>query len=522
MTYLSNWAATCVNVSANQSMTYNGRRWMPAMLDTNRRHRLFKMSRQVGKSTTDSTDALSFMTLNDGVNVLYVCPEQDQARKYSQDKVKPMVRNSPTFQRMIGTYDNVHEKEFTNGSKYYLKYARHNPDSCRGITADEIQYDEVQDQDLDEIKPVIEESLFVSKFKRRVYSGTPKSMGNPIRALWEDSDQREWIVRCVGCQKPINIGVRNIGLEGPSCHHCGKLLDVDNGQWVQMNPGAKIAGFHVHQLHCKISHMVFNEDDGRWEMSRQEWQEILDKYENYDDAKFLNEVLGVSADTDEQPITEEMLKACCGGHPLYEKMLAKHTTSPMYAGIDWGQGKSATTLVIGHFWEGRFRYLVMKRWTGRQCKADYVIPKIVQLLRAFDVKRVHCDHGAGFENNVTMATVYGHEQVTANAWSNSAKAADYRWKVKKNDIKTLTLNKPKAIGAYISRLKRRNLVFPQEEVFFAENKQGERLCDDFLNIRKDQDRNENDMYVKAAGKNDDLLQAAIYCYIIARHDKGNF
>jgi len=485
--------------------------WVPAIFDTANNRRVLKMSRQVGKSSSGTAEETTRCVLWDHFNVLYVAPEQDQARKYSQDKVKPTIKNSPIINRMMGTYDNVHEKEFANGSKLYMKYAKHNPDSCRGITCDMVHYDEVQDMDLDDIAPIIDESLFTSSWKLRLYTGTPKSFENPIeRKLWAKSDKREWLMRCShhSPAKWINVGIRNIGKHGPICHHCGNLLDVDDGRWVRHNKNGDIAGFHVNQLHCKISHADLK--DGKWIPNQDSWDEIINKLEEYPRGQFLNEVLGESADTSDKPLTEAMLaNTSLPEIRIMPEPTARMMKTPRFAGIDWGHGEAATVLAIGQFNPedpSRFCYVYFQKWEGSDTSPAICIPEIMAALKKYKVARVHCDYGGGFGMNHLLHEQYGKNKVTTNYWSNSATSADQTWSVK-DSIPRLTLNKSNKIANYIQLIRRQKIQFPNWDDFCP------KYSDDFLNIRREEDRNENIKYVKAG--NDDGLHAALYAYVIA-------
>lgn len=499
--YLSNWISNGICVKPNVNLSYKGRAWMPAIFDTKRRFRLLKTSRQVGKSTGGTAESTARMATEPYFNVLYVAPEQDQSRKFSRQKVGPMIQGSPVLRRMQGKPNNIHEKGFTNGSKYFLLYAKHNPDAVRGVTADMVHYDEIQDQDLDKIRPVIEEAMLNSEHKLRLFSGTPKSFSHPPYHLWQESDRREWIVTCHGCQRYNNLGVENIGKSGPVCKHCGKDLDVDNGQWVRHNRSADMAGFHVHQMHCKVSHRT-----------QADWDDFLYKFENYDDWLFLNEVLGISADTAEMPITRGMLYEVCNPEiSIQENPPARYTAAPCYAGIDWGHESAATALSIGQFKNGRFRYLFMKKYEGDSTDPRYCIPDMVKYMKRYKVERAHADYGGGFGLNDRLVEQMGRGMVTTNYWSGSAIASDQKWSVKNRSIPRLTLNKSKAIGTYIKKITDLELEFPRSEDFMPE------FAQDFINVRKDRDHRGNIQYIKAGpGQNDDLFQACVYAYAIAR------
>ena len=506
---LSNWIANSINVESNTPFTYKGRQWMPALFDTPKRKRLWKMSRQVGKSTGGAGEGMGRGAKIENFKILYVAPVKDQAEKFSKNRLDPIIENSPVIKSQIGTPNNVYEKKFKKGGKYYLNWAKHRPDNIRGVTADMVHYDEIQDQDLQEIEPVINEVCFTSQeYNLRLYTGTPKSFVNDIELKWRKSDQREWVVRC-GHHEPakwMQVGIRNIGKKGPICHHCGNLLDVSDGVWVKHGKG-DIAGFHVHQLNLKISHMI--QRDGSWEIHPPSWNEILDKLENYPRWRFKNEVLGLSADTAETPLTIAHLRAISREDVEVERNpKAKYMGHEMYAGIDWGHGDAATVLVIGQMIEGTFRILFLKKYTGQQCEKSYCIPDMADIIRNYRVSRIHCDHGGGFGLNSDMAEIFD-DKVTTNVWSASAKAADKTWKTKKVSIPRLTLNRPNAISEFIGEIRKQRVEVPRWSEFH------ERFSSDFLNIRKEIDVEKDKIrYLKA--DHDDAFQAAIYAWIIAR------
>jgi len=500
--YFSNWISNACYVEEGEPLSYDGREWMPGIFDCDRRFRLLKTSRQVGKSTSGCADSLGRMA-SQGLDILYIAPEQKQAREFSHQKVSPMLDGSPVFRRMKGVPDNVHEKSMTNGTKYFLKYAKHNPDAIRGVTVDGVHYDEIQDQDLESIRPVAEEAMFNSRHKLRLFTGTPKSYSHPPHHLWKKSDQREWIVTCTACSSYNNLGTDNIGKSGPVCKHCGEDLDVSNGQWVAHSPESDMAGFHVHQMHCKNSHRT-----------QEDWDDFLYKYENYDDWRFLNEVLGISADTAETPITRQMLYQICNPElQVLSDPPSSYTSAPCYAGIDWGHGPAATAIAIGQFKNGRFRYLFLKKYEEEATDPRYCVPDMIKHMKRYKVARVHADYGGGFGLNERLIDKMGRGKVTTNYWSGSAVASDEKWSVKNRRIPRLTLNKSKAIGAYIKKIEDMALELPRSDDVFPD------MAQDFLNVRKDRDHRGNLQFIKAGpNQNDDLFQACIYAYIIARQD----
>lgn len=528
---LSNWIANAVYVKKGERLEYGGRAWLPAIFDTYAPFgKIALTSRQVGKSTLGSAIQAAYLSLFDNFNILYIAPSKDQTQKYSQDKVKPMVEESPILRMQIGTYNNIFEKEFKRGGKLYMKYASTNADRCRGITADMNHYDEIQDQSLDLIEPVINETMFTSKHKIKLWTGTPKSKSNPAHKRWLSSDRREWLVWCRHHlpAKRINLGIRNIGKHGPICHHCGNLLDVDDGEWVAHNPGAKIVGFHIGQLHARISHRT-----------QRDWDELINKYETYERNLFLNEVLGISADNAEQPLTEEMLKkACLDSLHNSEEPDPSIFKSERFAGIDWGHGAYTTCITIGQMdINGRFKTIYMRAFEGaEQCSPEYVIPELAAIINTFQCARAHVDYGGGFGMWDELVKKVPRTSVTGMMWTNTKETRWHQSYKDGNDqsvaysIPMLSMNKVAAVTTFLRQMREGSIKFIREQDFFAPHYGDPRLPSNredknrtfaaqFMNLRKEHMVEPDTGLTKTRFLRDgpdDALQATIYCWAIAK------
>src|SRR5690625_7445546 len=79
-TTMSNWIANAVMVNSQNRFSFNGRMWMPALFDTKATRRVWKMSRQVGKSTGGAAEGTARSCMIDNFNILYVAPEQEIGR----------------------------------------------------------------------------------------------------------------------------------------------------------------------------------------------------------------------------------------------------------------------------------------------------------------------------------------------------------------------------------------------------------------------------------------------------------
>jgi len=313
-------------------------------------------------STSLGNIVLAYSCILPGFNSLFVSPSRDQTRTFSRDRLREPMETSPVLRAWsdLALSDSIERKQFVNRSVVTLRYAYHNADRTRGIPADLIVLDEIQDIYIDHI-PVILECASHSPYKIYRFSGTPKSVDNTIEYYWsKESTQNEWVVPCERHGTPKDpgswhwnvLGERNIQKHGLSCERCCKPIQPmhPRSTWAAMNPSVAdkmsepFEGFRIPQL------MV------PWIR----WNEILDKYGSYGKAQFYNEVLGMSYDSGTRPLTQRDLTDNCDpqvsmhdGDFLRElKRVVDHRITPIYAGIDWGCHDDQTRILT----ERGFKY----------------------------------------------------------------------------------------------------------------------------------------------------------------------
>lgn len=503
----SSWARQALWLTENDRLSFEGRAYVPEMIDTRADEVVWMTSRQIGKTVNSLALHAYLMTNLSNYNVIYVVPEQDQAAKYSHDRVEPMIMYSPLLSELHTGLDNVFEKGFGNGSRLYMKWVKHGVSSTRGITARFLHADESQDIPMREVMPIIKQMLFTAKEHAYfLYSGTPLSHDNELSSeYWEKSDKREWMVYCRRHtpNKLIELGPRNLGKKGPICHHCGNLVNVDDGCWVAAAPSdpklppweRKMPGFHVAQIHCKDSHF----SEARWAR----WLRDLAKTP---DDRAQNEIWGRSSSTSQNPITRELMVRLCFGRAMLTSPANEDFRADRFAGIDWGHGESATTIVIGQVLDNKFHVLYMQAWEGAATDADVCVPEILKVLVAWKVNRVHCDFGGGHGTNKPLAIGYGRDRVTTNLWSANASDRDRVWRRRGLVVPRLTLNKTRVLTELVQAMKAGDIVFPALS-------STEPFIEFFTNVR--QERNRDDKLVFIKKKRDDMFHSLAYAWIIS-------
>ena len=314
---------------------------------------LLKAARQTSKSTSIASHGVMLSICVGDFKTLYVTPLYEQIRRFSNNYVRPFIDKSPVRSMWVGTSQerSVLQRSFCNGSTMTFSFALLDADRIRGVPADKVAIDEVQDMDPAHL-PIIRETMSHSDWSIIQYTGTPKTIDNPIQGLWTRSSQAEWFIPCYACGE-WNIPSMDYHIEdmiGPwheliseqcpalVCHKCRKPINPrpPHGRWMHRHEDRKFnfAGYHVPQiilpLHC---------------MRPDKWAELLAKREIVSPNVFYNEVLGESVDVGQKLVTETELRAACtlpwknNPREPAEKMmkLLKHYRTRVLA-IDWGGG----------------------------------------------------------------------------------------------------------------------------------------------------------------------------------------
>lgn len=186
------------------------------------------------------------------------------------------------------------------------------------IIVDGIGTPQCQDMDPDHI-PIIRETMSYSKYGLMQFTGTPKSLDNPLEGLWQQSSQAEWFIPCFNCGE-WNIPSLEYHLDrmigpfheliserrpGTVCHKCQRPINPRHGHWLHRYPdkAQHFAGYHIPQLLLPLHYA-----------RPDKWNELLLKREGWGNTSlntFYNEVLGESVDVGQKLVTETELKRAC-------------------------------------------------------------------------------------------------------------------------------------------------------------------------------------------------------------------
>jgi len=492
--------------------SFKGRRYFHPIYNTAARKVLLMCGRQVEKSTTLGNITLAYSILRKHFRTLFVSPTQTQTKVFSKDRLDMPVINSrvlSTFARGRHHKDNVLYKRFVTQSEITLRYAFLHADRTRGISADMLLLDELQDISTD-IIPVIEETLFTSSFKIQRYSGTPKSLENTIAYYWENySTQNEWVIPCDHCgggdYRYWNIiGEKNIGSDFLVCSKCGKQIYPmhPSAQWASMNPdtgkldehGNKIIEYEGYRIPQLISPRV-------------DFTDVHTKKRRYTRALFFNEVLGLGYDSGERPLTKAAIKACCKDSLSIHNELTPNASLPTYMGIDWGSAENSfTVMTLGRYMGGKFHIFFAKRFTGDDSDQERMFSIINHYARKYSVKLIGCDYGGGFQNNDRLVRMFGARRVVKYQYCNTNKKLYFE-----PNLQRFMVSKTPLLMDIINAINRGDeFVFPRWEDW------EEPFAQDMVNIYKEwNEARSTEVIQKLPGKSvtDDTLHSVVYCFL---------
>lgn len=502
--------------------SFVGREYLLPIYDTAHPRVLMMFGRQSEKSTTLGNKILSLACLRHHFRSLFVSPSQQQTEVFSRDKLSAPISLSDRLSVYLDrVYDNVLYKKFITKSDITLRYAFLHADRARGIPADALFLDEIQDL-LTDVIPVIEECLSHSHFQYMNYSGTPKSMDNTLAYYWNTySTMCEWMIPCDRCGggdyrhwNTINYdSIQDIGLV---CGKCSKLIDKSHKSaawvsqrsenWLKSPPdGIPFEGYRIPQpLTAWVN-----------------WDSILDKKRRYPLAQFYNEVLALGYDSGEKLLTSDVLREQSVPSCAMASASSYVGSTTFYMGIDWGGGgggsaegatkktrsisgqSSYTVLTIGGYMGGKFQYVYCRRFDGPEAHILQLIPIIIQLAEKFRVSIIGTDYGGGLDKNDLLIRHFGVRRIARYQYVNTRKIYFNK------DLHHWMVNRSEAIMAWVNAVNRKNEIrFPKWEDWEFP------FAGDCLAVFKEYDRHSTKTTInKTPGTSDDTLHSMLYCLL---------
>jgi hypothetical protein len=275
--------------------------------------------------------------------VLYLFPTVNDVTDFSKGRFSPLLDDNPEISDLVKNTDSVNVKRIRK-SMLYLRGARatgkiegvkKTSSSLKGIPVDRIVFDEVDEMDSAMIDLALER-LSHSKVKEEAYLSTPSIPDFGIDKLYNQSDQRIWMIHCEHCggDTCLELEFPNCLLELPTgqviriCKKCQKEIFPRNGHWVAQYPqrSKDLVGWWISQLNSVYV------NPGK----------ILKAFRdppNRNLAEVYNSKLGMAYISADNRLTVNDVYSCCG-----QDAMAMNHRGPCGMGVDIG---SLLNVVVG-------------------------------------------------------------------------------------------------------------------------------------------------------------------------------
>lgn len=484
----------------------NGREYLYPLYNVDWRFFVLMSSRQAEKSTLAARLCQTDLFLNKDEAILYATVSMNHVSTFARQKIDKQFDFNQELRRLYlgpNTINNIKLKRYANGSTFFLRPVGQSPESARGPTARKVYFDETQSIPSEHIPIVMEVTQSYPDTSSYGFLGTPLTPQNYLSRLYKESLRYEWIITCNRCfRKNPPLGKDHIDPQKPFlfCVYCGKEMNARHGKWVAMNPDSgKYPGFRISRL------MTPN---CRWHTPARDG--VIDKYYDYTEAQFVNEVLGLPEGAGVQPVTEDELRANCGPDNHWidpNRPPAWLFNKRVIATIDWAWateagGQSYTIFALWIYEHNKIRCIYAKRQVGPDYRdPDYGLREMVSVFNKCHVSLVGTDYGIGHKENIRLRKKLSGQKtgVFEFMYAGSTNKAIYN-----HDENRYHVGRTESLDLVFDRLKQEGYAFPAFE-------HAEQYLSDVLNVYVEYDPNwKRKKYEHAGTGPDDFLHLMNY------------
>lgn len=443
-----------------RTMQQRHRPWQIEPLRDEHPHKVYKKGRQIGISELSLTEAICFLDQNPNTNLIYTFPRDKQLETFSTTRINPAFNETPRMRRLLTGVNQVMTKRI-NQSHIIFRSAW-DSGLGEGVNADVVVFDEK-----DRMKPGIDvafkESMSSSPFGWERDVSTPTLPNRGVDEAYQQSDQRQWFVKCSRCGKKQPIThesikqMMNLPLVLPpelpegsfeyicTKKGCGGVLDRMTGEWVAKRPSVKkIRGYHMPQMIAIWLSAVA----------------IMQKRRDY---KFIqlwtNYVLGEVALGESILLNENDFDNANAGHPLIERRTADWVY--VTVGIDWGHKN--WIVVQGLNTNGRQYILNGHMFEDNRSKELESVRAIDAWIERFQPDMIIADDGYGKDRNAYLLRRYGEGRFFACRYNQAEKGGQTftpSWQPARNQV---LCDRTLALKNLCRLIKDREIGFPNIE-----------------------------------------------------------
>lgn len=238
-----------------------------------------------------------------GRNIIYGLPTNNVVQDFVKPKVNPLIGSNPALAAIISD-DSVSYKRVGDRNLFFK--GGYSDREAISITGDILVIDEYDRMPNMAVVNTFDSRLQASKNPKRWRFSNPSQIGFGVDALFQDSNQLHWFVKCSHCnhewymewepEGKCHYVNKELGIY--ACGNCGKELndhDRRMGRWVARYPDRKRHGYWFSQMMAP------------WVSAKR----IIEQYEESSTGFFYNFVLGKAYTPSDLVVNREtILRAC--------------------------------------------------------------------------------------------------------------------------------------------------------------------------------------------------------------------
>jgi len=213
-----------------------------------------------------------------GWNVIYTLPSDSDVWEFVPTKTNEILHANQALNNSL-EIDKTDLKKINNRF-WHFKGSRSKTAAIM-TTADLLVHDEKDRSNLNVI------GQYRSRIQRSTFKGVwelsnPSVKNSGIDVTWQQSDQKEWIIKCPYCKLDQMLDwTKNVDYQRKCyiCQQCGKEISSNTirlGKWFSLNPDSDISGYHISQMMAP------------WVSAK----DLIREEANSDEAYFFNFILG--------------------------------------------------------------------------------------------------------------------------------------------------------------------------------------------------------------------------------------
>jgi hypothetical protein len=213
---------------------------------------------QVGLSTLEIIKN-HFDAKQQKMDIIYTLPTDNDVKTFVGGKVNRIIANNPVMLADVADKDSIEQKAIGQSMEYFR--GTWSPKAAIMVTADRLVHDEKDSSKQPVIKDY-EARLQHSKYKQIHVFSHPSSFNTGVDIEWQQSDQKEWFIKCPHCAreqylswsiddpKKMSVDLEREIFICKKCH--GELSSHDRafGEWrarkFEVKP--KWSGYHISLL----------------------------------------------------------------------------------------------------------------------------------------------------------------------------------------------------------------------------------------------------------------------------------